>query len=171
MRDKWNHLLRVFNLMSCSMFSCSHFSYFLCDPIGKQSVMSKRGEEATSSEGSLMAKPRPMIPAKAKPVNLVLRSPWSTRENPPQNFGKSGRPRGMSMRDNVVKQTRKLVQTTQSPEVEYSPVRRQERAEHSNPWKQDNREVSSHSPSTRQLCRQHIQERNFEICSSRTINT
>ena len=104
-RDKCNHLLRLFNLMSCSMFSCSLFSYFLSDPIGKQSVMSKRGEEATSSEGSLMAKPRPMIPAKAKPVNLVLRSPWSTSENLPQNFGKSGRPWGMSMRDNVVKQT------------------------------------------------------------------
>ena len=30
------------------MFSCSHFSNFLSDPIGKQSAMSKRGQEATS---------------------------------------------------------------------------------------------------------------------------
>ena len=37
--------------------------------------------------------------------------------------------------------TRKLVQTTQGPEVEYSQVRRQERAQNSNPWKRDNREV------------------------------
>ena len=69
-RDEWNHLLRLLNTMSFSMFS---------DPIGKQSAMSKRGQEATSSEGSPMAKPRPMIPAKAKHFNLVLRSPWSTR--------------------------------------------------------------------------------------------
>ena len=74
-RDEWNHLLRLFNTMSFSMFSCSLFSNFLFDPIGKQSVMSKRGQEATSSEGSPMAKPKPMVPAKTRPVNLVLRSP------------------------------------------------------------------------------------------------
>ena len=36
-RDEWNHLLRLFNIVSFSMFSCSHFSNFLSDPIGKQS--------------------------------------------------------------------------------------------------------------------------------------
>ena len=50
-RDEWNHLFRLFNMMSFSMFSCSHFSNFLCDPIGKQSAMSKRGQKATSSKG------------------------------------------------------------------------------------------------------------------------
>ena len=49
--------------------------------------MSKRGQETTSSEGSPMAKPKPMFPAKAKPVNWVLRSPWSARENPPEDLG------------------------------------------------------------------------------------
>ena len=78
-RDEWNHLIRLFNKMSFSMFSCTHFSNFLCDPMEKQSAMSKRGQETTSSEGSPMAK--------AKPVNLVLRSPWSARENPPQDLG------------------------------------------------------------------------------------
>ena len=29
-----------------------------------------------SSEGSPMAKPTPMVPAEARPVNLVSRSPW-----------------------------------------------------------------------------------------------
>ena len=28
-----------------------------------------------------------MVPAKARPVNLVLRSPWSARDNPPQDLG------------------------------------------------------------------------------------
>ena len=45
--------------------------------------MSKRGQEMISSEGSPMAKPKPMVPAEARPVNLVSRSPWSARENPP----------------------------------------------------------------------------------------
>ena len=86
-RDDWNHHLRLFSIMNFSMYSCSHFSNFLSDPIGKQSAMSKRGQELTSSEGSPMAKPEPMVPAKARPVNLVLRSPWSARENPPQDLG------------------------------------------------------------------------------------
>ena len=41
-RHEWNHLLRLFKKMSFSMFSCSHFSNFLSDPIGNQSAMSKR---------------------------------------------------------------------------------------------------------------------------------
>ena len=34
-----------------------------------------------------MAKPKPMVPATTRPVNLVLRSPWSARENPPKDLG------------------------------------------------------------------------------------
>ena len=110
------------------MFSCSHFSNFLSDPIRKQSAMSKGGQEATSSEGSPMAKPKPMIPAKARPINLVSHSPWSARENLPQLL------RYLVNRVNVDEGqgsqngTRKLVRTNQSPEVEYSQVRRQENA-------------------------------------------
>ena len=55
-RDEWNHFLRLFNTMNYSMFSCSHFSNFLSDPIGKESAMSKSGQETTSSEGSPMAR-------------------------------------------------------------------------------------------------------------------
>ena len=67
-------------------FSCRHFSNFLSESIGKQSAMSKRGQEETSSEGSPMAKLKPVIPAKARPINLVSYSPWSARENPPQDL-------------------------------------------------------------------------------------
>ena len=127
-RDEWNHLLRLFNMMSFPMFSCSHFSNFLCDPIGKQSAVSKRGQEAISSEGSPVAKPTPMILAKAKPVNFVLRSPWSTRENRSQNLGHPVDPGNVDEGQGSQTNTRKLVQTTQSPEVEYSQVRRQKRS-------------------------------------------
>ena len=126
-RDEWNHLLRLFNTMSFSMFSCSHFSNFLSDPIGKQSAMSKRGQEATSSEGSPKAKPKTMVPAKTRPVNLVLRSPWSARVNPPQDLGYLVD--SVNADEGQVSQTcaRKLVRTTRSPEVESSEVRRQEK--------------------------------------------
>ena len=78
-RDEWNHLLRLFNIMSFSMFSCSHFSNFLSDPIEKQSVMSKRGQESTSD-------------GKAKTNgssegDICQRGPWSAKENPPQDLG------------------------------------------------------------------------------------
>ena len=45
-----------------------------------QSAMSKKGQEATPSEGSPMAKPKPMIPAKARPIDLVMHSPLSARD-------------------------------------------------------------------------------------------
>ena len=64
-------------------------SNFLSHPIGKQSAMSKGGQEATSSDGSPMAKPKPMVPAKARPVNLVLRSPWREGKSS-TGFGISG---------------------------------------------------------------------------------
>ena len=49
-QDEWNHLLRLFNIMSFSMYSCIHFSDFLSDDqIRKQSDMSKRGQTKTDS--------------------------------------------------------------------------------------------------------------------------
>ena len=64
-RDEWNHLLRLFNTMSFSMFSCGHKSDFLSDDQDReQSAMSKRGQDATSNEGSPMAKTRPCLVAR-----------------------------------------------------------------------------------------------------------
>ena len=77
-RDERNHLHCLFKILSFSMFSCSHFSDFLFDDqVGKQTAISRRGQEATSNEGSPMAKPRPAIPVKARPTNLVMRNPRS----------------------------------------------------------------------------------------------
>ena len=50
------------------------------------SLMSTRGQDATSGEGSPMAKPKLLVPAKARPLNLVSRSPWSGR-NSSHNLG------------------------------------------------------------------------------------
>ena len=75
-RDEWDHLLRLFNIMSFSMFSCSHFL-----SNRKQSVMSKRDQESTSKQGSAVAKPRPM--------NLVSRNFLSAKKTPPQDSSAS----------------------------------------------------------------------------------
>ena len=150
-RDEWSHLLPLFNFMSFSMFSCSPFSNFLSDPIGKQSVMSKRGSR--SDFQWRMAKPKPTVSAKAKPVNLVLRSPRSTRENPPRNVGHPVDPGNVDEGQGSQTSTRKLVRTTQSKEVECSQVMRQENAQNSDSWKQGDREESSNSASTRKPVR------------------
>ena len=65
------------------MFSCCHFSDFLSDPIGSESraPCQKRGQEATSSEGPPMVKPKPTIPAKARPLSLVARNPRSEKNS------------------------------------------------------------------------------------------
>ena len=72
-----------------------------------------------------------MVPAKARPVNLVLRSPWSARENLPQDLGYTVDPGNVDEGQGIQTSTRKLVRITQSPGVERSQVRRQENAQHS----------------------------------------
>ena len=66
-----------------------------------------------------------LTPKSARPINLVSHSPWSARENPPQNLGYLVNP-GKCRRKGQVSQTciGKLVRTTHSPEVECSQVRR-----------------------------------------------
>ena len=98
-------------------------------------------------------KPKRMVPAKTRPVSLVLRSPWSARENPPQDLGYPVDPVNADEGQGSQTRARKLVRTTQSPEVGKSQVRRQEKAQKSNPWKQDDREVSTYSTGTRKLVR------------------
>ena len=111
--------------------------------------MSKRGQEATSSEGSPIAKPNQWFQRRRDPSTWchavrgargkILRrvwENWSTLGNADEGQGSQTGTR-----------------TTQSPEVESSKVRRQEKAQNSNPWKQDDREVSSYSTGTRKRVR------------------
>ena len=63
------------------MFSSSHFRNFLSDDqVRKQSAMSKRGQEATSNQGSRMAKARPCLVAR-DPFKLLHKvwGIWSIR--------------------------------------------------------------------------------------------
>ena len=62
-----------------------------------------------------------------------------------------------------VTRTRKLVRTTQSPEVEYSQVRRQENVQNSVSWKRvDQEESSSFVASARKLVRAATPRRKFQ---------
>ena len=61
---------------------------------------------------------------------------------------------GMSMKDKGSQtSTRRLVRTTQSPEIECSQERRQENAQNSDSWKQGDQEESSNSTGTRRFVR------------------
>ena len=79
----------------------------------KQSAMSKRDQDATSSEGSPIAKPKSSGAAKVRPIKLVLRSLWSARENPSQDLGYPVNLGNDDKGQGDLTRTRKLVQTTQ----------------------------------------------------------
>ena len=50
-----------------------------------------------------------MVPAKTRPMNVVLRSPWSARENPPQDLGYPVGPGNADEGQGTQTGTRKLV--------------------------------------------------------------
>ena len=92
------------------MFSCSHFSHFLSDPIGKQSAMAKRGQEATSSEGSLMAKTEANDSGESEIHQSGVTQPvGSARENPPQDLGYPANPVNVDEGQGSQTSTRKIV--------------------------------------------------------------
>ena len=113
----------------------------------------KERQEATSSECSPMAKPKPMIRAKARPINLVSHSPLSARENPPQNLRDPVNQGNVDEGQCSQTSTRQLVRTYQSQEVEYSQLRRMEYTQHLDSWKQSDREEPSNSTGAWELMR------------------
>ena len=111
-----------------------------------------------------MAKPKPAVPAKARPINLVLHSPWSARETLSQNLGYPVSPGNTDEGQGDLTRTRKLVQTTQNPEVERSQVERQEyMLKVQIPGNSTIRRKLRTLLAQGNLCRQQLQERNFKI--------
>ena len=152
-RDEWTHLLRLFNIMSFSMFSCSHFSDFLSDPIRKRSAMTKRGQTATSSEGSPMAKPKPMNSAMARPLNLVARNPKNEKKSP-QDLSNPVNPGNVEKKKGSAPSIRKLMRNPSQDPIEHSQVRRQENTQNADSWKQEDRLESSSSTGTGKVVRE-----------------
>ena len=121
------------------MSSCSHFNDFLSnDQVGKQSAKSKRGQEATSNEGSPMAKPRPAIPVVARPINLVMRSPRSEQDSL-QSLGSLVNPENADERKEVEIAAGNSWQFASRSEVGYSQASRQENAPMTpgNSWREE----------------------------------
>ena len=100
-----------------------------------------------------MVKPKPKVPAKARPVNWVSRSPWSARANPPQDLGYPVNQGNVDEGQGSHTSTRRLLRTTKNPEVERSQAKRQKNAQNSDSRKQGDHEESSNSTSTRRLVR------------------
>ena len=125
---------------------CGMGSAFLSHPIRKQSAMSKRRQEATSSEGSPMAKPKQMnsVMAKSRPINLVRHNPVSVRKNPPQDLSNTANPENVENRCG----TQAKIQTNILKCV------RQENTHNADSWKQEDRDESSSSTCTRKLVRE-----------------
>ena len=130
--------------------------------------MSKRGQEATSSEGSPVAKPKPSNPAMAKsrPINMVSDSPLSARQNPPQDLSDSVILENAEEEQGGDSSIRKLMRDPSRDPIE-SQVRRQENTQNADTWKQEDGYESSSSTSTRKLVREvlSILGEGFPICA------
>ena len=90
------------------------------------------------------------------------RDPSTCEENPPQDLGYPVNRENVDEGQGSQTSARKLVRTTQSPEVECSRVRRQENTQKSNSWKQGDQR----NPRTQQvqgdLYGQRLQEQSFK---------
>ena len=145
------------------MFSCSHFGNFLSDPIEKQSAMSKRGQEATSREGSTMAKPRPTVPAMAKSVSSVS---WSAKGNPPQELGHPVNPENDDEGQGDHTRTRRLERITLDRKVSGDRKKLIVQIFGNSLIRRNLQTLPAHV----ELCGQQHQDQSFKIGSTRTIS-
>ena len=118
--NEWKHLLCLLNIMNFSMYSCNHFKSFLSE--GRQHIvigaMSKRGQEATSHDGSTTAK--------ARPVNLVMRSQYK-EETSSSSLGSRVSPGTDDERERIGQTPGNWEHGSSKSEVENSHVSRQEK--------------------------------------------
>ena len=115
---EWDHFLRLFNILSFSMFSLVAISatFISDDGIGMQSAMSQKGQKTTSNGGSPTAKAKPC---------LVLREQRS-EEISSQSLGSMVNPVNADERKEVVEASRQLMQPYSNSEVGFSQTSRQE---------------------------------------------
>ena len=113
--------------------------------------MSKTGQEATSSEGSFLAKPK-----------LGVTQPMEREGKSSADFVIPGQSGNVDEGQGSHTSTRRLVRTTQNPDVERSQVRRQENSQNSVPWKQGDQEESSNSTGIRRLVRAATPRTDFQ---------
>ena len=69
------------------MFACCHSTIFFVIRSESRAPCQKEVKKRLPVKVHRWRSQKPMVPGKAKPVNLVLRSPWSAREYLPQDLG------------------------------------------------------------------------------------
>ena len=123
--------------MNFPMFSCSHLSKFLSDPIRKQCALSKRVQESNLKEGSAVAKPKSMnlnLSSMRKIPSQEVRDPNSLGN---QSLDQSGVP---------ARSWNQSAWATDDGPTMYSQERQQNDAQTSNTRKQGRRNESSAQP-------------------------
>ena len=95
--DEWSHLLRLFNIMRFSMFSCSLFS-----TINNSKTISKRQmqEEIPAEEARVVARSKPMMSLVPKTAN---RSPTALGSSASDSLGTLGAQSSSSDRTSMLK--------------------------------------------------------------------
>ena len=138
-RDEWNHLLLFF---FCSISWVSR-----CSLAAISAIFFLIRSESRAPCQREVKKRLPVIvhrwqnrsqwfQRRREPSIWCHTSPWSARENPPQEFGYPVNLVSVDEGYGCQTSTKKLAQTIQSPEVECSRVKRQENAQNSDSWKQ-----------------------------------
>ena len=163
------HVMNVTIFFVCSTswildVSCSHFL-----SNRKQSVMSKRVQESTAKEGSVVAKPRPM--------SLVSRNLLSAKKIPPKDWSASNSQGNQELDQHfVTSSAKKLVRNNNQDPTEYSQDRRQDDSVSSGTRKLVRSGESASSASTRKPVRGDDNQSKGQgwhstKCTSPTIDT
>ena len=158
-REKWDHLLRLVNIMNSSMFF-----------IQRTESRVSWAQESTAKEGSAVAKPRPM--------NLVSRNFLSAKKNPPQDSSDSNSPENQEFDQSSVSSSgRKRETSTQTQQWMYSQERQQDDSRSPSTRKLGRRDEPSSSASARklergediQIGRSNIEFHNMQISGHRCL--
>ena len=166
-KNEWNHFLCLFNIMSFSMYSCSHFRSFLLRVTERIVIgaMSRRGQNTTSSDGSPTAK--------ARPVNLVMRSQYK-EETSSSSLGSRVNPGNHDESKRVDPSPGNWMLGDSKSEVENSQVSRQERVLQAarKLGRKDQTQIKSEEnpPGTRKLAACSPEFRNMEYTNHRYMD-
>ena len=160
-KNEWNHLVCLFNRMSFSLY------YSFLSQVKERIVidaMSKRGQNTTSNDGSPTAK--------ARPVNLVMRSQYK-EETSSSSLGSRVSPGNDDERKRVGQALGNWMLGDSKSEVENSQVSRQEKILQTTRklWQKVKTQIKSEEdpPGTRKLAAHSPEFRNMDCTNHRCM--
>ena len=126
-RDEWNHLLRLFNIMNFSMFSCSHLSEFLSDRSQSRAPCQKEVNRRLQEKAHQWQN-RSLRYRRKRDKSTWYHAARGARKTLHRIWGIWSNPGNFDEEKEVEIVTGKPVQTASKSEVGYSQVSRQENA-------------------------------------------